>query len=155
MKIKKKIKIFFILISVIVISCNNSPNKQLLKNESDSLNSHKNMNLKLEVVYFHSTNRCATCNAVENNAKKLLEESFKNQLNNGEVYFRSLNFDENENKSITEKYQVSFSMLLLIDHQNVKETVTDFTETAFKYAKNEPDKYKELLKDEIIKILKN
>jgi hypothetical protein len=152
---KKVFNFLFILISVIAISCNNSSTKQLSENKSDSLNTDKNMNLKLEIIYFHATNRCPTCNAVENNAKQLLEENFKQQMNNGEISFKSLNFDEKENKSITEKYQVSFSTLLLINHQNGKETLNDFTETAFMYAKNEPEKYKALLKDEINKILKN
>jgi len=43
--------------------------------------------------------------------------------------------------------------LLLINHQNGKEEVTDFTETAFKYAKTQPDNYRNLLKLEIEKII--
>ena len=148
----KLINVFFALSLIFAISCNNNSNKQSSDNKTDSTNV-STTNAKLEIIYFHSTNRCATCNAVENNAKSLLEEGFKTQLDNGDIIFKSLNIDESENNALSKKYLISYSTLLLINHQNGKEEVTDFTETAFKYAKNEPDKYKELLKTEINKIL--
>lgn len=152
---QKLINVFFALSLIFAISCNNNSNKQSSDNKTDSTNVSTNTNAKLEIIYFHATNRCMTCNAVENNAKSLIDENFKTQLDNGDITFKSLNIDESENDAITEKYQVSFSTLLLINHQNGNDVVTDFTETAFKYAKNEPDKYKELLKSEINKILTN
>jgi len=152
---QKLLNVFFVLSLIFAISCNNNSNKQSANNKTENLNVDKNSNAKLEIIYFHATNRCITCNAVENNAKSLLNESFKPQLEKGEVTFRSLNIDEAENNALTEKFQISFSSLLLIHHQNGKDEVSDFTETAFKYAKNQADKYKDLLKTEINKILTN
>ncbi len=108
-------------------------------------------NNKLLVCYFHATNRCVTCNAVENNAKALLEKSYKTEVDNGTIKFVSFNIDEDVNKLVVEKYQVAFSTLLIIKADGTK---TDFTNTAFSYAKNNPSKYKELLKAEIDKNLK-
>jgi thiol-disulfide isomerase/thioredoxin len=107
---------------------------------------------KLLVYYFHSTDRCVTCNAVENNARALLEESYKTKIDNGTIKFASYNIDEEENKALVEKYQVAFSTLLIIKADGTK---TDFTNTAFQYAKNNPKKYKELLNAEIKKQLGN
>jgi thiol-disulfide isomerase/thioredoxin len=148
---KKLINLFPIVILLIAVSCQNSKIEQTKVENADSL---KKAASKLEIVYFHSTNRCKTCNSVENNARKLLEENFSDQMKNGAITFASLNIDEDQNKAIAEKYQIAYSTLLLIDHSTDKEQVTDFTETAFQYAKNEPEKYISLLKDEITKLIK-
>jgi len=113
--------------------------------------SKKPSGTKLEIYYFHSTNRCVTCNAVESNAKALLQESFKSQADKGNIKFASINIDDKANKALVEKYQISYSTLLIIKSNGKK---TDFTNTAFQYAKNNPTKYKELLKAEINKNLK-
>lgn len=152
---QKLINVFFALSLIFAVSCNNNSNRKSSNNKTDSTNVSTNSNAKLEIIYFHTTKRCITCNAVESKAKSLLDENFKTQLDNGDITFKSLNIDKSENEAITEKYQVSFSTLLLINHQNDKEEVTDFTQTAFQYAKNQPNKYKELLKSEINKILTN
>ena len=106
---------------------------------------------KLEVLYFHATMRCATCNAIENNAVKLLLKDFKSQMENGQIKFSSFNVDESANKALVEKYQISFSTLLLIKSDGTK---IDFTRNGFLYALANPDKYESLLKTEIEKILK-
>ena len=76
---QKLINVFFALSLIFAISCNNNSNKQSSNNKTDSTNVSTNSNAKLEIIYFHSTNRCMTCNAVENNAKSLLDENFKTQ----------------------------------------------------------------------------
>ena len=106
---------------------------------------------KLEVLYFHATMRCATCNAIEKNALKLLEKDFKGQMENGNIRFNSYNVDEKENKALVDKHQISFSTLLLIKSDGTK---IDFTRNGFQYALANPDKYESLLKTEIEKILK-
>jgi len=65
-------------------------------------------NTKLQIFYFHSTNRCITCNSIENNAKLLLQESFKTEMDNGIIKFASYNIDEDANKALVEKYQIGF-----------------------------------------------
>jgi hypothetical protein len=108
---------------------------------------------KIEILYFHATNRCPTCLAVENNAKKTIEENFKTEVTNGTIKFVSLNIDDKANKPLVDKYEVAFSTLLIIKKTGGKETKTDFTDTGFQYARNNPSKYAELLKAELKKNL--
>jgi hypothetical protein len=109
---------------------------------------------KIEILYFHATNRCPTCLAVENNAKKTIAGNFKKEETNGTIKFTSINIDDKANKSMVEKYQVAFSTLLIIKKAGGKETKTDFTDIGFQYARSNPDKYAQLLKAEIAKNLK-
>jgi hypothetical protein len=106
---------------------------------------------KLEVLYFHATMRCATCNAIEDNARKLLERDFKNLLENGTIKFESYNVDDKANKTLVDKYKISFSTLLLVKSDGTK---SDLTTMGFQYALANPVKYDTLLKSEIEKNLK-
>lgn len=119
-----------------------------LKMETQAQTSSKKI---VTVYYFHATNRCATCNAVENVTKAFLNEQYKDQVSKGLIQFKSINIDEEVNEKLVKKYKIVFSTLLII---NANGTTNDFTDTAFQYAKNNPEKYKELLKVEINKALK-
>lgn len=106
---------------------------------------------KLEVLYFHATNRCATCNAIENNALKTLDQNFKTEMDKGVIKFTSINVDESVNKALAERYKVAFSTLLLVNNDGA---ITELSKSAFQYALTNPDKYAEILKAEIRKNLK-
>jgi hypothetical protein len=139
---KKMVSFFSLIILVtLFISCAESQTNQNAVSSS----------AKLEVLYFHGTYRCATCNAVENNTQQLINDYYKNQVTDGIIKFATYNVDEEGNKVIVEKYQVSFSTLLLVKGDG---SVTDFTNTAFQYAHTNPERYAELLKAEIDKNLK-
>jgi len=140
---KKIVSYFgFIILGTLFISCGESQTNQ------DSVSS----SAKLEVLYFHGTYRCATCNAVENNTQQLINDYYKSQVTDGIIKFAAYNVDEEKNKAIVEKYQISFSTLLLVKGDG---SVTDFTNTAFQYAHTNPERYAELLKAEIDKQLSN
>lgn len=108
-------------------------------------------NAKLEVIYFHTSERCPACIAIENNTKKVLDELYKAQIDSGIIKFTTCNIDEKENKVLVEKYQVSYLTLLIIKADGTK---TDFTDNAFKYADTNPGKFMELLKAQIDKSLR-
>jgi hypothetical protein len=114
--------------------------------QSQTNQTQTNSSAKLEVLYFHSTERCPACIAIENNTKKVLDENFKTLLDSGIIQFRSLNMDEKANKSLVEKYQISYLTLLIIKAAGTK---SDFTNTAFQYADTKPEKFMELLKAEV------
>ena len=139
---KKTINLIIgVVFIAMTLSCNQKHTKQ-----NDTIS-----NAKLEVFYFHSSFRCPTCKAVENLAKKTLDENYKTELNNGTIKFASYNVDEEVNKALVEKYEISFSTLLFIKADGTK---IDFTNTAFQYANTDPVKYAELLKIEIDRNLK-
>ncbi len=103
-----------ILMSTLLLSCGQSPTNQFI---TDS-------NAKLEVLYFHSTDRCPACIAIENKTKKVIDEFNKTQKKNGVIKFKSLNFDEMVNKSLVNNNRLSYLTLLIIKADG---TITDFT----------------------------
>ena len=99
---------------------------------------------KVEVIDFHSTHRCMTCNAIEANTKFTLEEYFAEELKSGKITFQSINIDEKENYALAEKFQASGTSLYLnvIDGEN--EAIINLTNLAFKKGKDKEAFSKEL-----------
>ncbi|MGB5435671.1 MAG: nitrophenyl compound nitroreductase subunit ArsF family protein [Maribacter sp.] len=86
---------------------------------------------KIEVLDFHSTHRCMTCNAIEANTKYTLETYFAKELKDNKITFQVINVDEKENGNIAEKFEASGTSLFLNVIKNGKETKVNLTDFAF------------------------
>lgn len=108
----------------------------------------------VEVLYFHSKQRCATCIAIEKNTKELVESAFAEKLNNGELVFKSVNITEEE--TLADKYEVSWSSLIIVDYDSHgKEKVENITEFAFGNARTNPESFKKGVAEQINTMLNN
>ena len=108
----------------------------------------------VEVLYFHGKQRCATCVAIENNTKELLETTFADKLKSGEMVFRSVDITEEE--MLADKYEVSWSSLIIVDYdKNGNEEATNLTEFAFGNARKNPDNFKNGVAEQINTMLNN
>lgn len=110
-------------ISLLLTSCNGQDkNKETAVDTSIS---------KIEVLDFHSTHRCMTCNAIEANTKYTLDTYFTPELKEEIITFQVINVDEKENEKIAEKFEASGTSLILNVIKNGKETQINLTDFAF------------------------
>ncbi|MFH1320149.1 MAG: nitrophenyl compound nitroreductase subunit ArsF family protein [Bacteroidota bacterium] len=109
---------------------------------------------KVEVYYFHRTNRCGGCIAMEKNTKKTLETYFSKEVEEGTVKFIIANIDEEKNEPLAEEYKVYGSSLFVTKIDGINETRTNMTNFAFSYGKNNPEKFMKGLKEKIDENLK-
>ena len=122
--ISKTIKFFAVLtISLLLTACNGQN-----KSKDHSLDQSVS---KIEVLDFHSTHRCMTCNAIEANTKYTLDTYFSNELKANKITFQVINVDEKENEKIAEKFEASGTALILNVIKTGKETKIDLTDFAF------------------------
>lgn len=84
--------------------------------------------------------------AVEENTEWVLDNYFSSKLEDGSLKYESFNIDMKENKSVTEKFQISYTSLLLVRRDG---SVTDLTVDAMNNAGSAPLKFREILKAEI------
>jgi len=120
----KTIKFITVLaISLLFTSCNGQN-----KNKDNSLDQTVS---KIEVLDFHSTHRCMTCNAIEANTKYTLDTYFSNELKEDKITFQVINVDEEQNEKITEKFEASGTSLILNVIKNGMETQINLTDFAF------------------------
>ena len=103
-----------------------------------------------EVYYFHLTRRCATCQTVEKVTEQAVNESFPDAVKNGDVFFKSINIEDKENKALVKRLKVEGQSLLIV---NGKEKV-DIVDKGFMYAVSDPDKLKAVVKENIQKYVK-
>ena len=108
----------------------------------------------MEVLYFHGKQRCATCMAIEKNAKEAVEAQFADELKNGTVVFKAIDISKAENEKIAEKYEVSWSSLFVCKWKNGKETHENLTEYAFAKARTAPDTFKSGVIEKVKTLLK-
>ncbi|MCF8274587.1 MAG: nitrophenyl compound nitroreductase subunit ArsF family protein [Flavobacteriaceae bacterium] len=140
-KIKKTIKLITLLvISFLLTSCYG-------QNKSKDNDSNVSIS-KIEVLDFHSTHRCMTCNAIEASTKYTLDTFFSEQVKNGKITFQVINVDKKENEAIAEKFEASGTSLFLNVIKNGKETKLDLTEFAFMKG-NDQDAFSKELKTKI------
>jgi hypothetical protein len=103
------------------------------------------------VYYFHATMRCATCNAVEEQTRKVVGESFAAELKSGAVKLEVLNFEDKENRDLVKQFEIGWSSLILFV-PGTKEKV-DLTETAFANARTHPEEFRAELEKQIKEML--
>jgi len=137
----KVFKFFTILaISLILTSCNGQD-----KNKATSLDTSIS---KIEVLDFHSTHRCMTCNAIEANTKYTLDLYFSKELKDDVITFQVINVDEKKNEKIAEKFEASGTALFLNVIRNGKETQINLTDFAFMNG-NDKETFSKELKSKI------
>lgn len=138
----KKFQFLVVVLGVIIAtSCNgqNSTKKEVVATKGD----------KVEAYYFHFTGRCVTCKTVEAEAKKNIETLYSEQVKSGKIKFQAINLDDASSKELAEKLSISGQTLLIVSG-NQKINITN---EGFMYARSNPDKFKQIIKEKIDKLL--
>ena len=81
---------------------------------------------RVEVVYFHRTQRCYSCRYMEAAANYTVETYFADELASGKVTFQSINVEDEANADIVQKYHASYLSLYI----NTVKDGTDHIEEA-------------------------
>ena len=105
-------------------------------------NARENMKDRIEVLYFHGKQRCATCMAIEQRTRETLEGQFADELKNGTLVFRVIDISQPENEALADKYEVTWSSLFVCRWKAGRETPENLTEFAFGNARTAPDAFK-------------
>ena len=135
-----------IILSLFLFSCTGNA-----QNKTADKQANKNV---IEVIDFHSTNRCKTCKAIEANTKYTLDNYFAKELKSGKITFKIVNVDIKENEQLAEKFQASGTSLFLNVIKNGKENKVDLTNFAFMNG-NDQKVFSEELKQTIAVQLKS
>lgn len=140
---KKLLMIFALMIGL--VSCGGGDNTTTAKTPEKD---------RVEVIYFHGKQRCATCMAIEKNAKEVVNTLFADELKNGTVVFKTVDISTPEGEKIADKYEAAWSSLFVNKWKGGKESRKNLTEFGFGNARNNPDGFKKGLADIIRQSLK-
>lgn len=109
---------------------------------------------RVEVVYFHGKQRCATCMAIEKNAREAVNTMFADEVKKGTVVFRIVDISTPEGERVADQYEVAWSSLFVNKWKNGKENRNNMTEFGFGHARKNPDGFKKGLAEKIRQSLK-
>ncbi len=135
----KRINLILIVIGVIYSAIIYNASSQ---NQENFIKSIKNSGI--EVYYFHYTHRCATCIAVENESKKAIEILYPDKAT-----FQAFNLEEDEGKNMAAKLDIDGQTLIIVTGNNK----IDITNEGFLYARSNPEKLKQIIKEKIDPLL--
>jgi len=74
------------------------------------------------VYYMHSTFRCVTCNTIEKMTKKLLDQSYREELTDARIKWQDVDFQENE--TLARQFEIVSSCVVVAQIENGQ--VSDF-----------------------------
>lgn len=67
----------------------------------------------VKVYYFHGTNRCRTCNRIEELARSAVQEKFATEMSAGNLVFESVNLDETQNEHFVADFQLTMRTVVV------------------------------------------
>jgi hypothetical protein len=77
---------------------------------------------KVIAYYFHTHTRCSTCMKIEAYSKEAIEKGFPEELKNGTLEMRVINYEEPENRHFIQDYKLVSKSLILVNTVNGKQT---------------------------------
>lgn len=80
----------------------------------------------IELIYFHRTDRCQSCNNAEQFARDTLSTYFPDDVKSGTLSIQSIDYQKD--RAMAEKYGVNMQGLKLKITKNGQETVKDVSE---------------------------
>ncbi|OQA86306.1 MAG: hypothetical protein BWY27_01175 [Bacteroidetes bacterium ADurb.Bin234] len=139
--------VIFLMAALFLVSCSNKKQEQTQVKEEIQQDG-------IEVLYFHGKQRCKSCVSIELRTKEMLNTYFSQEMKKGKIIFKTIDFSLKENEPIADKYEIAWSSLLLIKHQNGDETVKNLTDFGFSYAYKNPETFMTGMKEEMDNLLK-
>lgn len=130
--------LFLGAVAFTTLSCNSKSSENSASGNEIHIDNNEFDGVK--AYYFHATRRCATCQAVEDISKEVINEYYADK-----VHFESINRDEEKDKPLINKYQVSGQTLLIVNGDKI----VNLTNEAFLNARTNPEKFKDKLKSTI------
>lgn len=118
--------------------CDGNCAKKLIENNAKDTAIVKNL---VEVIVFHGVKQCETCQAIKKNTKEVIDEQFADQVKAGKLTYRIVDFSLDENKALAEKYQIAWTSLVIISHDEMgNESVNNISKYAIGNARtNTPE----------------
>ncbi|MCD1293943.1 hypothetical protein CUJ83_02895 [Methanocella sp. CWC-04] len=121
--IKAGISVTLVIIAILAGVVILQSSDQQVVNKSVDVTGEPDM---IELLYFHRSERCISCNDAEQYARDTLNKYFSDEVKSGKITMQSIDYQKD--KEMAEKYNVKVQGLKLRIVKNGQETVKDVPE---------------------------
>lgn len=105
------------------------------------------------VYYFHGNFRCPTCRNMEQYAKEVIENDFKDALTSGKLTFKAVNVESKGNEHFVNDYQLYTKALILSLQKDGKEIRSKNLDKIWQLVRDK-GQYESYVRDEMAAFLK-
>lgn len=130
-----------ILLMLYTVSCSTGIKEKQVDYEKNPDN--------IQIVLFHLSQRCESCNAVESKTKAFLEQKYSKELTSGEIRFLSFDLFSENGKSAAKQLNAYGLNLFIVKG----DSILDLTSSAFLLAQTQPVNFTTILSNELKKFL--
>ena len=123
----------FLSLCLLLVSCGKSEKTEIATDPDKTC---------VEILYFHGDMRCKNCYAMEKGVSELLDEQFKNEVNEGKIIFKTIDITTPEGEQIADNYGVTWSSLFLNNWKDGKEERNYLTRMGMKTAAKNTSEFK-------------
>lgn len=134
--------ILILFVAAFLMSCGGKTGKKQVDSQMQEQAVSTDTVSVVNVYYFHGKERCKTCIAVGDLAKKTIEEVY---AGNDGVKFIEVDTSDKQFDDLVNKYEVSWNALIIAKGDNA----IDITEQAFANAVSNPAVLSDLIKKEV------
>ena len=142
------------LVLSLMVGCTASPTAPPIPEEPPTSDTSSEPADRVEVVYFHRTQRCHGCIYAEEGTRYIVETYFKDELASGKVIFEVLDVQDKKNAAIVRKYGAFTSSLFIntiregLDHIEEVEEIWYFLDDDEEFAEVVKNKLEKSLQGE-------
>jgi hypothetical protein len=105
------------------------------------------------VVLFHYTKRCTQCMAMEKFTREVLNDEFQDMVDNNQIFYRELEIDRPENRSLVEELGIFTSTLVIIRFGGPENERIRVLDRSWKLYDNETE-FKQMLTNELQQMIR-
>lgn len=102
--------------------------------------------------YFHGYKRCQTCLKIEATAKEVIKTAYPDQIQDGSIIWKPVNFEAPENAHFADEFQLVVSSLVLVEYRDGKPVQWKNLEDVWDLIGLD-DQFKEYIKGEVENML--
>jgi thiol-disulfide isomerase/thioredoxin len=103
---------------------------------------------RVAAIYFHRTNRCATCKKISAYIEETVQAGFAKELKGGQVSVSMIDFQDEKNKAYTEAYKITGPTMVVADVHTGKVTVWKSSPKAWTLVRDK-DAFFKYVQDEV------
>ena len=82
---------------------------------------------RVEVYYFHPTERCPIDQSIEENTRRLMQSSFAKEIKDGTIKFQIINTDDKSQAKTVARFDINAQALFVVKLSDGKEDKNDLT----------------------------
>ncbi|MDY6934194.1 MAG: nitrophenyl compound nitroreductase subunit ArsF family protein [Spirochaetota bacterium] len=123
-------------------------NLNVKTNIPSKLSNKQSSNQTIIVYYFHTTNRCYSCQRIERLTLEAVQKGFAKEISDGIITWKPVNIEEHNNKHYVKEFKLYTKSVVIVKLSDGKQINWKMLDKTWNLLRDEP-KFTEYIQEEI------